>query len=151
MKAFILIFLLFSLLYYLFESIFNRFTIGNIVESKLKKNNYCFFGFASVWSCLLGGVSATIIYLFYLIPYMNKLPIIVMMVIGGLVITLVELGFGLLLNKKLKLNIWDYSNSKIGKIPVNFLGQIDIYHSIGWIGITYLIVKIFNFLNWVMT
>ncbi len=42
-------------------------------------------------------------------------------------ITVSELAAGLLLNKTLSLDIWDYSD-----IPLNFLGQISLLYSVFW-------------------
>jgi uncharacterized membrane protein len=61
------------------------------------------------------------------------------MFFGMILITSLELLGGYLLNIKLKLKIWKY-DSKIKLfdkiIPLNILGQIDIYHSIAWFFIT---------------
>ena len=46
-------------------------------------------------------------------------PLWLQALIGGSVITLAELGAGLILNVWLKLDIWDYS-----RLPGNLLGQI---------------------------
>jgi uncharacterized membrane protein len=140
------------MIYFIFESIFNRVTLGNIIEKRLRKKDGCFFGFASLWSLGMGGLSAVILNLFYMIPF--KLHILLLMLIGGIVITVVELGFGMLLNILLKLDIWDYSNSTIHingyDIPLHFKGQVDIYHSLIWIGMSYLIIKFINILQWLV-
>ena len=78
-----------------------------------------------------------ILYLILLIPIFKQLaflPLLILM--GAITLTLVEFGWGYLLNIILKWNIWDYSNSKItiGKItiPLNIMGQIDLVHFILW-------------------
>ncbi|MCR4563311.1 MAG: putative ABC transporter permease [Clostridiales bacterium] len=43
-------------------------------------------------------------------------------------ITGVELILGILLNKILKLNVWDYSNR-----PLNLFGQINLFNSLLWL------------------
>lgn len=48
-------------------------------------------------------------------------------VAGGLIITACELTSGIVLNRWLGFNIWDYSHAKY-----NFLGQIDLLHSTCW-------------------
>lgn len=48
-------------------------------------------------------------------------------VLGGTIITLFELLCGLILNLKLKLNIWDYSNRRL-----NIKGQICPLFSLLW-------------------
>jgi hypothetical protein len=60
--------------------------------------------------------------------------------ISCIIITGLELVSGLLLNVRLKLDLWNY-DTKIaifGKnYKVNFKKQIDIYHSVGWYFIAY--------------
>ena len=69
------------------------------------------------WSMfLLGGLC------FLLIGLMNEnIPweesILIQGIKGSLIITALELAFGLILNIKLGLGIWDYSN-----VPLNFMG-----------------------------
>ncbi len=49
-------------------------------------------------------------------------------VIFTAIITAIELILGLVLNKLLKMNVWDYSNR-----PLNFLGQINLFNSLLWL------------------
>ena len=58
----------------------------------------------------------------------RRLPLIFKAVIGGIFISVLELAAGLILNKLLYLNIWDYSNASN-----NFLGQVCLEMSILWI------------------
>lgn len=48
-------------------------------------------------------------------------------IVGSLIITAVELVFGLIFNIGLQQNIWDYSNLKF-----NFLGQISLLFTVVW-------------------
>ena len=142
MKYFIMIFIIFSGFYYIFESVFNRITQGPIVEDKLKKPKKSMWGYASLWMLPVGGVAGVLINLFLLIPIFHLIYFLpLFLVIGGIIITIVELLFGLLFNKVLKLNIWDYSKTKIkiGKktLVLNLWGQIDIIHWILWILATF--------------
>lgn len=50
------------------------------------------------------------------------------MVICGLMITLVELVFGMLVNQKLNLGVWDYSGEQY-----NFKGQICLLYTNLWV------------------
>ena len=142
LKIFMLLFIVFSLFYFVFEAIINRLFVKDKVEKLLKKSKWAFIGHASVWMLPFGGISAVVINLMYQIPFIHHkigfFPLI--MFLGCIVITALELGGGMLLNKKLKLNIWDYSGSKIklfGKeIPLHYKGQIDVWHSICWFAIT---------------
>jgi uncharacterized membrane protein len=141
MKFLIIQFVFFSFFYYVFEAFFNRITMGAIIEKSLKKNQVGLWAYASIWMLPFGGVVAVIMSLFFMIPIFNNINFLpLLMLIGCIVITVIEYFGGLLLNKKLNLGIWDYSNTKIiifGKtIPLNLNGQIDIWHSIGWFFIT---------------
>ena len=48
-------------------------------------------------------------------------------VIGSVIITFIELVFGVIFNIILKKNVWDYS-----KMPFNFKGQICLLYSFFW-------------------
>ncbi len=54
-------------------------------------------------------------------------PMFVDVIIASLFTTSLEYAFGYVLNIKLGLNIWDYSN-----MPFNLNGQICLTYSIGW-------------------
>lgn len=69
----------------------------------------CFFIFGILWSKV------------------SLLPKIYFPIIGALIITLIELIFGIFFNIILKKNIWDYSN-----LPFNFLGQISLSYTTAW-------------------
>ena len=69
----------------------------------------CFFIFGILWSKV------------------SLLPKIYFPIIGALIITLIELIFGIFINIILKKNIWDYSN-----LPFNFLGQISLSYTTAW-------------------
>lgn len=51
-----------------------------------------------------------------------------LMVLTGLMITIVEFAFGILVNRGLHLNVWDYSGQQY-----NFLGQICLFYTNLWI------------------
>ncbi len=50
---------------------------------------------------------------------------------GSVIITAVEFGIGLLVNRVLKLDVWDYSS-----MPLNILGQICVPFSMLWYALT---------------
>ena len=54
-----------------------------------------------------------------------SMPIVLGCILGGVIITAVELGVGLLLNRQYA--IWDYRN-----VPLNFMGQICLPYSLLW-------------------
>lgn len=48
-------------------------------------------------------------------------------VLGSCIITAIEFFTGCIVNKKMKLNVWDYS-----KLPFNFKGQVCLLYSFFW-------------------
>ena len=62
---------------------------------------------------------------FLLLGRLHKLPPWLQAVAGAGIITTVELGTGLLLNRQ--YGIWDYRNA-----PLNFMGQICLPYSLLW-------------------
>jgi uncharacterized membrane protein len=129
----IILFIIYGLLGYCLEGIFNRITMGAIVENELNKPSKAMFCYSSIYMIPIFGISGVCISLIYnYVPFFQRyIAIPIMMLIGAIIIDLIELGSGMLLNKVLKLSIWDYSNSKL-----NLFGQIDLLHSIGWAAIT---------------
>ena len=87
-------------------------------------------GQSSVWMFIVGGLSG------YLLGLLNdkgatnlKYPLPILL--GGLIITTLELISGIILNIWCKFNIWSYSDCKF-----NFLGQIELGHCICWLLLT---------------
>lgn len=60
-----------------------------------------------------------------------EIPFAVQMIIGAAIITSLEFIAGFILNIKLHLNIWDYSD-----MPMNIMGQICIPYIFGWFLLT---------------
>lgn len=84
-------------------------------------------GSSHIGMFLLGGlcfISIGLIGEYYFKP---KKSILKLQLISCVLITVMELVFGLIYNKVLSLNIWDYSN-----IRFNFIGQICLGYSICW-------------------
>ena len=52
--------------------------------------------------------------------------------IGSFIITIIEFATGIIVNRILKLNVWDYSS-----MPLNLLGQICLPYSLLWFFLTY--------------
>jgi hypothetical protein len=93
------------------------------------------------------GLASVLIWLVYNIPIFQKIEYVPLLCIIGMIIAnLFELGSGILLNKVLKLNIWDYSGTRInffGKIfPGHIMGQIDWIHSLIWLVLTLVIIYV---------
>lgn len=86
---------------------------------------------------VLGGLS--LIFVGLLDEY-KKPPVIVQMIIGGIIITILELITGLLFNQD--YHIWDYRN-----IPFNYRGQICLPFSVVWCVLSYIAIKIDNLIR----
>lgn len=83
---------------------------------------------------VLGGLSLILV---GLLDERKKPPIIVQMVIGGIIITILELITGLLFNRQ--YHIWDYRN-----IPFNYKGQICLPFSVVWCLLSFVAIKLDN-------
>lgn len=57
----------------------------------------------------------------------KNIPLLLQMLISVVLIDIVELFSGIIINKILLLNVWDYS-----QLRFNFLGQISLNSSIAW-------------------
>ena len=85
------------------------------------------FGFRG-WShgsmCLAGGICFLL--LGGLQRVKPRLPLVPRLLAGSLIITMVELGMGLVVNRNYQ--VWDYRNQ-----PLNFCGQVCLRFSLLWI------------------
>lgn len=72
----------------------------------------------------------------------NKMSIISKMLISALVITLIEFIAGIIVNKWLNLNVWDYSD-----LPYNFMGQICLLFTNIWFLLSFIGILFSNFIN----
>ena len=61
---------------------------------------------------------------------------------GGGVITLAELGAGLILNVWLKLDIWDYS-----RLPGNLWGQVCLKYALLWVVLAGTAIVLFDWMR----
>ncbi len=87
-----------------------------------------------------GGFCFLMIYLIY--TKFPRLNILLKAVIGSAVITAAELVLGLILNYKLHLDIWDYSDLKF-----NLFGQISLLYSTFWAILSVLISPVCTAIN----
>ena len=116
-KRDLLIYLLFGMAYYICEIIWR--------------------GHSHFTMFILGGMCGLIIGHFdEWTPNMNML---LQMFLGAIVITSLEFIFGYIINIKLGLGVWDYSNQ-----PFNILGQVCPQFSILWFFLSYPAIKIDN-------
>lgn len=65
--------------------------------------------------------------------------------VGALVVTSLEFAFGVVLNMKLGLAIWDYST-----MPFNLFGQICLPFSLAWLGLSGVAIVLDDFLRWLL-
>jgi len=82
------------------------------------------------------GTGGLILFWITYIPIFKLLDFLVLfMLFGAVICSLIELGYGILFNKILNLNLWYYATEiKIGSktIKLNIMGQVDIIHFILW-------------------
>lgn len=82
---------------------------------------------------------AIVLSTFYFISNNYSLPLWAKCLAGMIIITLIELVFGIVFNIILKEGVWDYSN-----VPLNFLGQICVPFSLIWFvlsGVTFKVME----------
>lgn len=72
----------------------------------------------------------------------KEIPLLFQMIISVIIINIVELISGILINKVLLLNVWDYSALKY-----NFLGQISLNSSIMWFFLSILAIYVDDLLR----
>lgn len=91
----------------------------------------------SHWSMfLLGGLC------FWTIGLINehtswKTPLVLETILGGVIVTALEFICGYIVNIKLHMNVWDYSD-----IPYNIMGQVCLRYSGMWVGLSLLCIII---------
>lgn len=66
------------------------------------------------------------------------------MLYSALIITVLEFICGLIVNKWLKWNVWDYSNMKF-----NILGQVSLLYSIMWYFLSGAAILIDDWIRWI--
>lgn len=129
--------LLYGALYLLFENVFNWVEMDLLDKKKswkdklqLKPSNP-----SSLWHFLSGAIIGLFLYLLFLIPFkMSNIYIFILVgILGSIIITSWELGLGIFLFEVLKIKrFWEYT------YKLNYRKVIGLYHSIAWIGMTYL-------------
>ena len=125
-------------------------------QSKIKKYEFLFFVGATIyviieklyrgyshWTMfLLGGICFIALGLINeVIPW--DMPLLLQMFIGGMIITGLEFITGCVVNLWLGWNVWDYSD-----LPFNLWGQISLFSSIGWVGLSLVGIVLDDFIRW---
>lgn len=80
---------------------------------------------------------AIVLSTFYFIDKNTDIPFYLKCIIGMIIITAIELIFGIWFNIILGEGVWDYSN-----MPLNFLGQICVPFSAIWLVLSGIAFKI---------
>lgn len=99
-------------------------------------------GYTHWTMAVLGGI------LFVLIGGLNnwlpwEMSLVLQGTVGAVLVTAVELIAGLILNRWMGLEIWDYS-----QLPWNFMGQICLQFSLAWIALAILAVILDDWLRY---
>ena len=127
-----------------------------MTQSKIKKYEFLFFVGATIyviieklyrgyshWTMfLLGGICFIALGLINeVIPW--DMSLLLQMFIGGAIITVLELITGCVVNLWLGWNVWDYS-----ELPFNLWGQISLFSSIVWVGLSLVGIVLDDFIRW---
>lgn len=116
----IIIFLIFGISYYLLEILWR----GH-----------------SHWTMMIvGGICGLLIGLINEIT--PKMKVWHQMLLGTVIVTILEFIVGCILNIWLGLGIWNYSNLRF-----NILGQVSLLYSILWFGLSYIVIKLDDWLR----
>ena len=127
---------------YLNIEIFSRAYAGELIGFKgISKWSLC--GWTSLWMFLLGGMCSVVIGSLNDRPRYYNLKMWQQVLIGGTLITLLELFTGIYFNLYLHLNLWDYSQHIF-----NFLGQICLQNCIYWYLLSVVIIWLDDALSW---
>lgn len=125
-------------------------------HSKIKKYEFLFFvgamiyviieklyrGYSHWTMFLLGGICFIALGLINeMIPW--NMPLLLQMFIGGIIITVLELITGCVVNLWFGWNVWDYS-----ELPFNLWGQISLFSSIVWVGLSLVGIVLDDFIRW---
>ena len=125
-------------------------------KSKIEKYEFLFFVGATIyviieklyrgyshWTMfLLGGICFIALGLINeVIPW--DMPLLLQMFIGGIIITVLELITGCVVNLWFGWNVWDYS-----ELPFNLWGQISLFSSIVWVGLSLVGIVLDDFIRW---
>lgn len=92
---------------------------------------------------VLGGLCFVVIGFIRQYFSLQEKNIFIQLIISSAIITILELIFGLILNVKFKLDIWDYSSLRF-----NFIGQISLLYTALWIFLSIPLIISYDFIKW---
>lgn len=75
----------------------------------------------------------------------KEIPLLLQMFISVFIIDFIELISGIIINKILLLDVWDYSNLRF-----NFLGQISLRSSITWFFLSFMSIYVYDLLRHIL-
>ena len=113
--------------------------IGSIIYMSLE---ILWRGYTHWTMGILGGIC------FICLGLINELlswetPLVLQMLIGSTIITILEFITGCIVNLWLGWNVWDYS-----ELPFNLWGQISLFSSIVWVGLSLVGIVLDDFIRW---
>lgn len=114
------------------------FIVGAIVYMTIE---ILYRGYTHWTMGVLGGISLILIGLIDEVTS-KDLPLLVQAPLASIIITLLEYYAGCILNLKLGLDIWDYS-----ELPFNIDGQVCLYFSLAWMVLGMVAVVIDNLIR----
>jgi len=89
---------------------------------------------------IAGGLCLFSIYI--ISRYFKELSLFKKSLLSAAVITTVEIIFGVIVNIRMNLDVWDYS-----VLPLNLIGQVSLIYSFIWFFISFFIIKVFDYLE----
>ena len=116
------------------------FTIGGILYFLIE---IIWRGYSHIIMFILGGLCFILIGLVNEYYFRFKKSLLIQQVIACVIITTLELIFGLVFNVILGLDIWDYSKNKY-----NFMGQICLKYSILWFFLSLPAIILYDYLKY---
>ena len=120
---------------------FTLFIIGGISYYFIE---IIYRGYSHFSMIIVGGIC------FVLIGAINEfsnkeVPLLLQMILAVLIVDTIELISGIIINKVLILNVWDYSNLRF-----NLLGQISLRSSIAWLFLSLLAIYMDDLLRYLL-
>ena len=120
---------------------FTLFIIGGISYYFIE---IIYRGYSHFSMIIVGGIC------FVLIGAINEfsnkeVPLLLQMILAVLIVDTIELISGIIINKVLLLNVWDYSNLRF-----NLLGQISLRSSSAWFFLSLLAIYMYDLLRYLL-
>lgn len=103
-----------------------------------------FRGYSHISMFILGGICGV------LVGGLNNwytwdMSLIKQMILSGFIITALEFCTGYIVNIRLGLNVWDYSD-----LPFNISGQVCLYFSLAWTGLSLVAILLDDWLRYLL-